>query len=141
MGHHAEHDDGVPERSSNGLNHLFPQPGHRRPEQSKWQQTPPPPQGILPGYQGPEAYKPCPSYLEVGIWGHRQTSWCGGGVCLRTDGTASFSPCCRPQRRSTGHPDSTVTGSGLLCCPMVLLPGSSPGKCTFYLRPAVSMAT
>lgn len=48
-----------------------------------------------------------------------------GGVCLRTDGTAS---CCRPQRRSTGNLDSKATGAGLLWCPVALLPASSPEK-------------
>lgn len=84
-------------------------------------------QEILLGCQGPQAYNPCPSYLEVGIRGHRQASW-WGGVCLRTDGIASFSPCCRPQKQSTGNLDSTAKGSGLLWCPVVMLPGSSPWK-------------
>lgn len=57
-----------------------------------------------------------------------------GGVCLRTDGTASFSPHCRPQRRSTGNLDSKATGAGRLWCPVALLPASSPEKCIVLLE-------
>lgn len=60
-----------------------------------------------------------------------------GGVCLRTDGTASFSPCCRPRRRSTGNLDSKATGAGLLWCPVALLPASLPEKCIVLSELAV----
>lgn len=60
-----------------------------------------------------------------------------GDVCLRTDGTASFSPHCRPQRRRTGNLDSKATGAGLLWCPVAVLPASSPEKCIVLLELAV----
>lgn len=52
-----------------------------------------------------------------------------GGVRLRTDGTASFSPCCRLRGGvQAGNLDSRATGAGLLRCPVALLPASSPEK-------------